>query len=182
MWAALALLVLAVPLIAAGKSDDDEHRAQAYATLQKYLDARFRGARWKEVAPLVLWDEDQESACVGVIRSFNVSGVRLRNDQVALGTVIFYRLGEYCTDSGAFTSKPGLEKVLYQLRRKSIVWLVEKTNRPGANVDWNVVRERMKQRLAEPSLSVAETARLSAALETLEKTAAAIGRGTNDKR
>lgn len=175
-WLALALLLLALPP-AAGKNA--ERRAQAHATLEKYLDARFRGAPWREVRPLVLWEEDQEGACVGIIRSFNVSGMRLRDDKVALGTVVFYRLGEYCPQDASFTPKPGMEKALYQLRRKSVAWLVEKTNRPGANVDWRVVRDRMKQRLADPALSVSETAALAAALQKLEKTATAIGKSSS---
>ena len=171
---ALLLLATAVPLLAHDK--EAEQRADATAALQRYLEASFRGAEWKEIAPLVLWERDQEPACLGVIRSFTVTKVRVRDKQATVGSVMFYRLGEYCPAEQTFTPRPGLEEVIYQLRKKSISWLVEKSNRPGANVDWQVVRERLKQRLAQPGLPVAETARLSHALDRLEKTAAAIGK------
>lgn len=172
--ALVLLLAGTLPLLARDK--EAEQRAGAQAALRKYLDASFRGAEWKEVAPLVLWEKDQEPPCLGVVRSFTLTSVRVRDKQVALGKVMFYRLGEYCPAEQTFTPRPGIEEVVYQLRKKSISWIVEKSNRPGTNVDWQVVRARLKQQLSQPGLSIAETARLSNALDKLEKTAAALGK------
>jgi hypothetical protein len=172
---ALALL-LAASMSLAARDNGAERRADAQAALHKYLDASFRGAPWNEIAPLVLWERDQESGCLGVVRSFEITGLRLRDKRNAVGTVMFYRLGEYCPAEQTFTPRPGLEEVVYQLRKKSISWLVEKSNRPGANVDWQVVRERLKHQVADPALPAAETEKLADALDKLEKTAAAIGK------
>ncbi|HSE50431.1 MAG TPA: hypothetical protein VLA96_14590 [Terriglobales bacterium] len=169
-------LLLATSVPAAARDHEAQQRAAVRAALQEYLDAGFRGAPWNETAPLVLWEQDQESDCLGVVRSFNITGVRLRDKRNAVGTVMFYRLGEYCEAQQTFTPRPGLEEVVYQLRKKSISWLVEKSNRPGANVDWQVLREQLKRRLSDPALPVADTAKLADALSKLEKTAAAIGK------
>ena len=170
------LLVLAAGVPAVARDKEAEQRAAATTALQKYLEAGFRGAPWNEIAPLVLWEQDRERGCLGVVRSFNITGVRVRDKRNAVATVMFYRLGEYCPAEQTFTPRPGLEEVVYQLRKKSISWLIEKSNRPGANVDWQIVRERLQQRVADPALPAAETAKLADALNQLEKTAAAIGK------
>lgn len=178
---ALALLLAAArPLLA--RDHQAERRAQAAEALQKYLDATFRGADWKQVSQYVLWDPEPEPACLELVRSSSISELHLRARDRAVATVIFYRLGRYCPREAAFTPRPGLEKVVYQLRRRSIAWLVEKTNRPGVNVDWQVVRGRLQQRIADPATPVAETAKLAAALQQLERTAAVVGKAPGEAR
>ncbi len=172
------ILVFAAALaLAAAKENPKEARAraEARAVLQKYLDGRFRGAGWKDYRDVVMWSEEDEPPCTAIVRSYNLESVRLPEGDRALGTVIFYQLGSYCPEQEEFRPAPQLDTAVFQLRKRSILWLVEKSNRPGGHLDWKVLRQRLQQRLADPALPVAETARLSDALSTLERTANAIG-------
>ena len=177
-----AVLILAVAAGAFGKekasTKDTRTQGEVRQVLEKYLDARFRGADWKEVAPLVLWSQEDEPACTTVVRSYDADGnnVRLKDKDTALASVSFYQLGTYCPAEHKFTSVPHVDRAVFQLRRKSIVWLVEKSGRPGGQVAWQVIRERLKKQLADPALSVADTARVASSLSLLEKTANAIGK------
>jgi hypothetical protein len=192
------------------KDRDARARAEIRQVLEQYLAARFRGAPWKDYRDLVTWsreqeetwsedqsreqDEEQGPACgvsSTVVRSYEVGDIRLKDSsnggsakeakRTALADVVFYQLGEYCAAGHEFKPAPRLDNAIFQLRKRSIVWAVEKTNRPGGQVDWHVVRERLQQALAEPAisadaLSAEERERASASLATLERVANAIGR------
>jgi hypothetical protein len=177
--AGLALVLLAPSF--ARKNEKAEAGAQARAVLEKYLAARFSGAAWRAVSDQVMWPERDEPACVTVVRSYTVSGLRLKQDGLALGTVIFYVLGDYCPAKLEFRSAPHLETALYQLRRRSVVWRVEKTNRPGAHVDWKLVQAELEARAADPALSREQVVQAATAALTLEKTANAIGQTGAEK-
>ncbi|MDP9267550.1 MAG: hypothetical protein M3P27_04390 [Acidobacteriota bacterium] len=194
---ALALVVAVatvVPAVAREKDREARARAEIREVLEKYLDARFRGAEWKEFRDLVTWTDEQQqqeeqepdgAACTAIVRSYNIQDIRLRgssNDdkRTALATVVFYQLGTYCAAEHAFQPAPHLESAIFQLRKRSIVWAVEKTNRPGGQVDWTVVRDRLQQQLGDPArtagLSPEARARAAASLSALTRTANAIGR------
>ena len=174
---ALALLLALFGAAFAKESEKDARaRTQAQAVLEQYLGARFRGADWKDLGASVMWPQGQEPACTTVVRSYNVDSVRLADKDRALATVTFYQLGTYCPAEQMFQPAPRLDAGIFQLRHRSVVWLVEKTNRPGGQLDWQVVRDRLKQALADPTLSAADTAKSSAALAALERTANAIGK------
>src|SRR3954465_6705985 len=165
---------------------DARAREQARNALLQYLEARYRGDDWKHFGPLVMWSAEQEqhdSACTNVVRSYDIGEVRLQENDRAIAPVTFYQLGTYCPAERTFERAPQLETALFQLRHRSVVWLVEKTNRPGGHIGWQTVRDQLKKALADPTLSVAETAKCSLALATLERTANAIGRtGSSDKQ
>jgi hypothetical protein len=184
---ALVLVVAvatALPAVAKEKDRDARARAEIQQVLEKYLDARFRGAPWKDYRDLVTWSQEQEEEgppCTTVVRSYNPGDIRLKgsskqDDRTALATVVFYNLGTYCPAEHAFKPAPQLDNAIFQLRKRSIVWAVEKTSRPGGQVDWNVVRDRLKQELAESFLVSDVRARAAASLALLERTANAIGR------
>jgi hypothetical protein len=174
-----AVLLLLCVAAAGGDKRDDESKARTAAlkVAQEYLAARFRGGDWKrEVAPLVLWDEDQEPPCVSVARSYAVDSLRFKDKRTAMVTVIFYTMGDYCPAGPDFKPAPHIDTALFQLRHASVTWLVEKTNRPGSPLDWKVLRERLKQKIADPDAPAGETARASAALDELERVSAAVGK------
>jgi hypothetical protein len=180
---ALVLIALAaLPALAKENAKDSRARTEIENVMMKYLDARFRGAPWKEFSDVVLWTADQEPPCSTVIRSYDLGPLRMPDKDRALARVTFYELGTYCPAEEMFTSAPHLDTAIYQLRKRSISWLVEKTSRPGGQLDWKVLRDRLKQQLADPNISTADTAKLSNALSTLEKTANAIGRTTRDNQ
>src|SRR4051812_2038285 len=183
--AAVLLSSLALPALAEKQSvKDARSREQARSALQQYLEARYRGDDWKHFGPLVMWSAEQEqhdSACATVVRSYDIGEVRLQENDRAIAAVTFYQLGTYCPADRIFERAPQLETALFQLRHRSVVWLVEKTNRPGGHIGWQAVRDQLKKALADPTLSVADTAKCSLALATLERTANAIGK-TSDKR
>jgi len=170
------------------KAPDREARARAEIrqVLTHYLDARFRGADWKDYRDFVTWSSAQEQqeenrtpaceAATTVVRSYDIADVRLKDKQTALATVVFYQLGEYCPATRVFKPAPHLDNAIFQLRKRSIVWAVEKTSRPGGQVDWNVVRDRLKRELAESFLVSDARARAAASLSLLERVANAIGR------
>jgi len=176
------------------KAPDREARARAEIrqVLTSYLDARFRGADWKDYRDFVTWtnpheqqDENRTPACdaaATVVRSYDIADVRLTDKQTALATIVFYQLGEYCPATRVFKTAPHLDNAIFQMRKRSIVWAVEKTNRPGGQVDWNVVRDRLKQELAESFLVADARAQASRSLELLERTANAIGRTSPEAR
>ncbi|MBI2678342.1 MAG: hypothetical protein HYX28_06140 [Candidatus Koribacter versatilis] len=174
------LLALAVaPAFAKENAKEERARLEVQRVMARYLDARFRGAPWKEFSDAVLWTAEQEPACQQVARSFEPGPVRFAERDRALASVTFYQLGTYCPAEQTFRPAPRLDNAVFQLRKRSIVWLVEKTNRPGGQLDWKVLRDRLKQQLAGPALPTAETARIANALSVLEKTASAIGRTGN---
>jgi hypothetical protein len=181
---ALVLIALAaLPALAKENEKDSRVRTEIETVMLNYLDARFRGAPWKEFSDVVLWTADQEPSCSTVIRSYDLGPLRIPEKDRALASVTFYELGTYCPAEKTFTPAPRLDTAIYQLRKRSILWLVEKTNRPGGQLDWKVLRDRLKQQLGDPNISTADTAKLSNALTTLEKTANAIGRtASSDKR
>src|SRR3954470_6976517 len=167
--------------LAKEKAKDREARAQGEVrqVVEKYLAARFRGAPWKDYRDFVTWTEEQEAAepaCTTAIRSYSVSNVRLKDKETALATVVFYQLGPYCPATGEFRPAPRLDNAIIQLRKRSIIWSVEKTSRPGGQLDWNVVRDRLQQQLADPVLSRDSRAQIAQSLLLLERTANAIGR------
>jgi len=179
---ALVVLLVATAAFARRNKQADWQATEAGAVLKKYLDLRYRGAEWDDFAQYVLWEKDQEPACFFPVRSYEVTELRVRDKETALATVVFHRLGEYCPDDITFTPQPALEKAVYQLRKKSIVWMVEKSNRPGGNVDWKIVRNELRDRLLDRNVPVDETAKLAAALDQLEKAANAIGRTPSGKQ
>lgn len=176
----LVVVVLLLCAAAAGGDKKDEEakaRAGALRAVQEYLAARFRGGDWKnEVAPLVTWEQDQEPDCVSVARSYAVDTLRFRDRRTALVTVVFYTVGDYCAAGPEFKPSLHLDTAVFQVKRASVAWLVEKTNRPGSPLDWKVLRERLKQRIADPGTPGPEAARASAALEELERVSAAVGK------
>jgi hypothetical protein len=181
--AVVAFLALLLTGAAFGKDKKEDRDARARAEIQqvldKYLEARFRGAPWKDYRDLVTWTEEQEAdgpPCTTVVRSYNPGDIRLKDDRTALATVVFYQLGTYCPAEHAFKPAPTLDHAIFQLRKRSIVWAVEKTSRPGGQVDWNVVRDRLKQELAESFLVSDVRAQVARSLTLLERTANAIGR------
>jgi hypothetical protein len=186
LLALVIVVAVATALPAAAKEKDKEARARTEVrkVLEPYLDARFRGAPWKEYRDLVTWSEEQEEdePCTTVVRSFNVADIRLKDKQTALATVVFYQLGTYCPGQHTFKPAPQLDNAIFQLRKRSIVWAVEKTSRPGGQVDWNVVRDRLQQQLDEPFLLADVRARATASLSLLERTANAIGRTSPEMR
>lgn len=176
---AVALVLLLCVAAAGGDKKDDESKARADAlkVTQEYLAARFRGGDWKrEIAPLVMWDEDQEPACVSVARSYAVDSLRFKDRRTAMVTVIFYTMGDYCPAGPVFKPAPHLDTALFQVSKPSVSWLVEKTNRPGSPLNWQVLRERLVQKIADPNAPAAETARASAALDELDRVSAAVGK------
>jgi hypothetical protein len=179
-----SLLVLAIAfgllMPAQAKDKDKEAEAQVRVALTKYLAVRYQGAPFKEYAPLVLWSADQEPACTTAIASYAISDVRLKDKDTAIGTVAFYELGSYCPETDAFQSAPHLESVLFQLRHRSILWLVDKTNRPGGQVDWHVVRDWLRLRAVDASLAPAQRGRARMGQLALERLAKSLGRNGND--
>ena len=179
----LTILLLVLAVTAAGKEDPKEARvrSQVQAVLGKYLEARFRGAPWKEFSDLVMWSVEQEAeppqqpACASVVRSYDIGAIRLAEKDRALANVTFYQLGTYCPAEQAFQPAPHLDNAVFQLRKRSIVWLVEKSSRPGGQLDWKVLREQLRRQLSDPALPTAAMARLSVALDALERAGNAIG-------
>lgn len=167
------------PASAKENARQERARVEVQQVMMKYLDARFRGAPWKEFSDAVLWTAEQEPACQDVVRSFDLGPVRFAEKHRALATVTFYQLGTYCPAEQTFRPAPRLDNAVFQVRKRSIVWLVEKTSRPGGQLDWRVQRDRLKQQLADPTLSTADTTRIANALAMLEKTANAIGKTGN---
>ena len=105
-----------------------------------------------------------------------MKGSSKEDKQTALATVLFYNLGTYCPAEHVFKPAPQLDNAIFQLRKRSIVWAVEKTSRPGGQVDWNVVRDLLKQELAESFLVTDARAQVARSLALLERTANAIGK------
>jgi hypothetical protein len=174
--AAIVLLLCAAAACGDKRDEESKARADALQVVQQYLAARFRGADFKEVAPLVLWDQAEEPQCVSVARSYSIDSLRLKDKRTAMVTVIFYAIGDYCPAGPGFKPAPHLDTALFQLRHESVAWLVEKTNRPGSPLDWRVLRGRLVQRIADPNTPAPETARASAALDELDKVSAAVGK------
>ena len=193
---ALVLVVTVATVLSATakekKDRDARARAEVRQVLENYLAARFRGAAWKEFRDLVTWTEEQEEdgpACTTVVRSYNPGDIRLKGSstngkQTALATVVFYNLGEYCpgaqTMPHTFKPAPRLDNAIFQLRKRSIVWAVEKTSRPGGQIDWNVVRVRLQQEIAQSFLVSEARAQAARSLALLERTANAIGRTSSE--
>lgn len=178
------LLLLVVP--AGGAEREAEARAQAGAAAQKYLELRFRAAEWKAVADLVLWDEKPSGECLQAVTKYTLDRVRIKDRSTALVTVIFHNLGRYCPAPGVslaptFESAPHLEKAVVQLRKRGILWQVEKTNRPEPHVNWRVLHERLLERARDPQMPPDVAAQLREVARALEKTAAARG-GANATR
>ncbi|HTK94035.1 MAG TPA: hypothetical protein VL382_00235 [Terriglobales bacterium] len=176
----LALLVTTLaPAVA--KEKEKDARAHARLALDKYLVTRFRGADFKEYAPLVTWSADEEPACSTLVRSYEVSEVRIKDKDTALATVVFVALGSYCPAGDEFQPAPHIETVVFQLRHRSIFWQIEKSNRPGGQVDWRVVRDQLQQRATGAGLA-ADKARAADALRSLEWAGGAIGRTNGSRR
>src|SRR3954466_12283742 len=114
------------------KEKEARARGQVRAALQQYLEMRVRGGDWKQFGPLVMWTAEQEqheSPCTTVVRSYDIGEIRLPEKDRALASVTFYQLGAYCPAERVFQRAPQLDTALFQLRRRTVVWLVEKTNR-----------------------------------------------------
>jgi hypothetical protein len=179
---ALFLSMVSLPLPANGSDNDARARADAQAALEKYLAARFRGAAWPEFAATVAWDKADEPTCTTVVRSYSIDRLRLKDKRTALASVVFFELGSYCPADATFQPAPRLDNVIFQLRRRSIFWQVEKTSRPGGQVDWKIVREELRQRRDDPATSAADATKLASALAALEKTANAAGKTLGNKQ
>ena len=178
------LLVLAVTLAlllpARAKDKDQQAEGAARVALSKYLAVRYQGAPFKDYASLVLWPPDQEPACTTAVASYAISDVRTRDKETAMGTVAFYELGSYCPATDDFQAAPHLESVLFQLRHRSILWLIEKTNRPGGQVDWHVVRDWMRLRAVDASLTPEQRSKARMGQFALEKVARSLGKNGDD--
>lgn len=188
MKAPVAMLVILLLIAApAGAADREaEARAQAGAATQKYLELRFRGAEGKEVEGRVVWDGEPSGECLQAVTKYTLDRVRIKDRSTALVTVIFHNLGRYCPAPGVsltptFEAAPHLDKAVVQLRKRGILWRVEKTNRPAPHVDWRVLRERLLERARDPQMPPDVAAQLREVARALEKTAAPRG-GANATR
>src|SRR5438270_8058013 len=129
LLALVFIALAALPTLAKENAKDARVRTEIESVMFKYLDARFRGAPWKDFSDVVLWTADQEPPCATIIRSYDLGPLRMPDKDRALASVTFYQLGTYCPAEETFTPAPHLDTAIFQLRKRSILWLVEKTNR-----------------------------------------------------
>ncbi len=169
-------LVFAVLAPASAKDKEKQAEAQVRVALNKYLAARFQGAPVREYGPMVMWTADEEPPCTTAVASYNITDIRLRDKDTALATVVFYDFGSYCPASDEFKPTPQLEQAIFQLRHRSILWLVEKTNRPGGQVDWHIVRDWMRLDAVDASLPAEKRGRARSGQLAIDRVATIVGR------
>src|SRR5205085_10216841 len=115
LLALVFIALVALPALAKENAKDARVRTEIESVMLKYLDARFRGAPWKDFSGVVLWTADQEPPCSAVIRSYDLGPLRIRDKDRALASVTFYQLGTYCPADKTFTPAPHLDTAIYQL-------------------------------------------------------------------
>ncbi len=116
-------------LILSGETSSNETRSGPAEVVKKYcqLDfggVRLSGATWRQVAPLIAWEDEPGWDTAVVVSGFHISSSRQIGDRATVAVI--YQVQGIVAGEGPFVAKRKPETVEFQLSRVQNGWKIAK--------------------------------------------------------